>query len=65
MLRIAENSICDSEMTEFLLEPICSMPRLKELDLSRNPLTGQSIVELYAKSAELGQPLESLNVTGC
>jgi len=64
-LQIAENSICDAEMTEFLQLPISSMPRLKSLDLSRNPLTGNSIVSLYAEIVKSEYPLENLNITGC
>jgi len=52
-------------MKEFLQLPISSMPRLKVLDLSRNPLTGNSIVSLYADIVKLEHPLESLNITGC
>ncbi len=52
-------------MTEFLSVSISSMPQLKVLDLSRNPLTGKSIVHLYAGIVKLGYPLGSLNITGC
>lgn len=46
-LAIAENSIDDKEMTEFILPALQSMKFLKELDLSRNPITTDSILPLY------------------
>jgi len=65
VLQIGENSIDDTELTDFLELPISSMPHLKLLDLSRNPITGKSIVQLFTSIAKAEPHLESLNLTGC
>ena len=64
-LSIAENSIDDNEMNQFLLPALQSMKFLKELDLSRNPITADSIIPLYQSLIDNDVELESLNLTGC
>jgi Leucine-rich repeat (LRR) protein len=50
-LLIMENQIEDPEMLDFLMEPISQMSNLKHLNLSRNMLTGLSIVGLMQQIA--------------
>jgi len=52
-------------MNEFLLPAIQRMKFLKELDLSRNPITADSIVPLYTSLVQNSVQLETLNLTGC
>ena len=45
-LTIAENSIQDADMVDFLIPAFSTMSKLTKIDLSRNPLTKFGIIGL-------------------
>lgn len=48
-LYISENQIKDPDMLDFLLEPLCQMPKLRVLVMARNTLTRLGSVGLLAQ----------------
>lgn len=71
-LSICENRIGDPEMVDFLMEPIARMANLRNLNISRNLVSGIGIVGLLERiitvqmeSTSMPPKLQKLNVTGC
>ncbi len=63
-LTIAENSIQDADMVDFLIPALATMSKLTTIDLSRNPLTKFGIVGLVYETMQAGLTLKDLNLTG-
>jgi len=63
-LQLAENSIADPDLIDYVLPAVKEMKKLKHLNLSRNPLFRLGICSLFFGMQESDICLKSFNLTG-